>query len=351
MTADPAPGAARVLVVGESLVDVIRRDGEDAVHPGGSPLNVAVGLQRLDVPTTLHSSFGADAHGREIAHHLAASGVTVTAGTVGHAPTSVALATIGATGAASYTFSVEWDPSPVEVGAGTVDALHVGSIGAALEPGATAVERMIAELRPTAIITYDPNVRPQLVRSADAARPRVERIVALADVVKASDEDIAWLYPGVGVAEVMAAWLALGPALVVVTRGGDGADALSASGAIHVAAPRTEVADTIGAGDSFMAGLIAALSDRELLTPDRREELRALPTTDVERIVRFAASCAAVTVSRPGADPPTRPELDGGRSRHAPAARVDGGFETPPSTALTPRSRPGRGRRGTRRPR
>ncbi|MGB3909098.1 MAG: carbohydrate kinase [Pseudolysinimonas sp.] len=300
--------ADRVLVVGEALVDVVRRDN-DVVHPGGSPLNVAVGLQRLGVATTLHSSFGADRHGAAIAAHLDASGVSVTPTTIGDHPTSVALATIGSDGAATYTFSIDWRPAPLDVAAGTIDALHVGSIGAALEPGATTVERLLAKLQPTTLISFDPNVRPQLMGSPDAARPRIERIVAVADVVKASDEDLAWLYPDATIPQVMDAWLALGPALVVVTRGGDGAEALTASGAVHVPAPPTQVVDTIGAGDSFMAGLLAALSDRGLLAADRRDALRELPASDIAQIVTFAARCAAITVSRPGADPPTRAHL------------------------------------------
>ncbi|GHF13906.1 carbohydrate kinase family protein [Pseudolysinimonas yzui] len=301
----------RVLVVGEALVDIVRRDGDDAVHPGGSPLNVAVGLQRLEVPTTLHSSFGADPYGVAIAQHLESSGVAITPGTIGDHPTSVALATIDPAGAASYTFSIEWDPAPLQVAAGSVDALHVGSIGAVLEPGATTVERLLAELRASATISYDPNIRPQLMGSADDARPRVERIIALADVVKASDEDIAWLYPDAMVTDVMAKWRALGAGLVVVTRGSDGADAFTAEGPVHVAAPRTEVVDTIGAGDSFMSGLLAALSDLGVLGGDRREALRELSASAVAQVVEFAARCAAITVSRPGADPPMRTDLAG----------------------------------------
>jgi fructokinase len=129
----------------------------------------------------------------------------------------------------------------------------------------------------------------------DLATARVERFVALADIVKASDEDLEWLYPGRAVADVLSAWLALGPRLVVVTRGSDGADALSATGPVHVAAPKTKVADTIGAGDSFMAGLLAALLERGF--------------HDVTGAVAYAARCAAITVSRPGADPPTRDEV------------------------------------------
>jgi fructokinase len=299
----------RLLVVGESLVDVVRRDGDDEVHPGGSPLNVAVGLQRLGVPATLHSSFGIDSHGVAIAQHLEASGVTITPATIHDRPTSVALATIASDGAATYTFSIEWDPASLEVSPGTVRAVHVGSIGAALEPGATLVERLVTESRPSATISFDPNVRPQLMGSADAARPRIERLVALADVVKASDGDLAWLYPDAEVTEVMERWLALGPALVVVTRAGDGAEALTAAGRIWVPAPPTTVADTIGAGDSFMAGLLAALGDRGLLGADRRDALRELPASDIRDVVAFAARCAAITVSRPGADPPRRDDL------------------------------------------
>ena len=297
---------ASILVVGEALVDVVRRDGEDVVHPGGSPLNVAVGLQRLGVPATLHSSFGADPHGVAIAQHLEASEVAVTGSTVSDRETSVALATLAADGAATYTFSIDWDPARLEVPEGTFDAVHTGSIGAALEPGATMVEELLTKLRPTTTISFDPNVRPQLMGEPEEARVRVERFVALADLVKASDEDIAWLYPDATVAEILEHWLELGPALVVVTRGAHGADALAASGPAHVPAPPTEVADTIGAGDSFMAGLLAALSDMKLLGARRRRDLRELHAADVGLVTRFAARCAAITVSRPGADPPNR---------------------------------------------
>jgi fructokinase len=307
----PTPSPARVLVVGEALVDVVRRGADDVVHPGGSPLNVAVGLQRLGVPTMLHSSFGRDAHGRVIAQHLDVTGVATTPGTIGDRPTSSALATIGSDGAATYAFSIEWDPVPLDVGADTFDALHVGSIGAAVEPGATTVERLVGELQSTATISFDPNIRPQLFGSPEAARPRIERLVARADVVKASDEDLTWLYPDDTVGLVLERWLALGPALVVVTRGADGADARAASGPVRVAAPQTRVADTIGAGDSFMSGLLAGLSDLGLLGGSQRPMLRAMSPSAVERVVQFAASCAAVTVSRPGADPPNRVEVAG----------------------------------------
>lgn len=310
MPPDATP--ARLLVVGEALVDVVRRDGVDLALPGGSPLNVAVGLQRLGVPATLHSSFGRDPHGVAIARHLAASDVRVTPSSVSESSTSVALATIGSGGAATYSFSLDWDPAELEVADGAFDAVHTGSIAAALEPGATMVESLLARLRPTTSVSFDPNVRAALMGPSDSARPRVERLIALADVVKASDEDIGWLYPDASVADVLERWLALGPAVVVATRGADGADALAASGNLHVPSPLTVVADTIGAGDSFMAGLLAALSDRNLLGGDRRTALQAIPSADLGFVVDFAIRCAAITVSRPGADPPTRDDLAAG---------------------------------------
>lgn len=285
---------AGVLVIGEALVDVVRvGDAEPVGHPGGSPLNVAVGLARLGVPTTLHSEFGTDPHGRSIAAHLAASGVSTTAATVGPGATSLATARIGADGAATYEFAVAWNPEPVD--ARGYALLHSGSIGAALEPGASTVEEAVRGA--DGLVSFDPNIRPALMPQRGVALPRVERLVARADVVKASEEDLAWLYPGRGVGDVLALWASLGPQLVVVTRGGEGADALGPAGALHVDAPRTAVADTIGAGDSFMAGLLADLLRHGF--------------DDPEASLRFAVRCAAVTVARAGADPPWRAELAG----------------------------------------
>jgi fructokinase len=291
MPRDASP--ERVLVIGEALVDVVSSVVEpvETALPGGSPLNVAVGLQRLGIPTTLHSAFGADPHGVAIAQHLEESGVTVTPGTVSDRETSIAQATIAPDGTATYSFSIAWDPGPVDTSGFTL--VHTGSIGAALEPGASEVERLLAATG--AVVSYDPNVRPALMGDHAAALARVERLVALADVVKASDEDIAWLYPDAAVAQILEHWLALGPRLVVVTRGGDGADALTDAGPVHVDAAATTVVDTIGAGDSFTAGLLAALLTSGF--------------DDVAGALRFAARCAGITVSRPGADPPTADEL------------------------------------------
>ena len=280
------------LIIGEALVDVVRReDGPPQAHPGGSPLNVAVGLARLGIPTTLHSAFGDDAHGVAIAEHVRESGVEVTATTVGREPTSIAEAAIGRDGAATYDFRIAWDPAAVDTAG--FDLVHTGSIGAALEPGATVVERALAAA--PGLVSFDPNVRPALMPEREVARERVERIVALSDIVKASDEDLAWLYPDTPTDEVLARWLERGPRLVVVTRGKDGADAVTEGGPLHVAVPSTTVVDTIGAGDSFMAGLLAHVLENGF--------------EDVSQSLHFAARCAAVTVSRAGANPPWRREV------------------------------------------
>ena len=144
---------------------------------------------------------------------------------------------------------------------------------------------------------------------AGPARERVERFVAAADVVKVSDEDLAWLAPGTDPAEVAQAWLGLGPALVVVTRGGEGATGICAAGRVDVSAPQIAVVDTVGAGDAFMAGLLDALAGADLLGGDRPGALRGIPRDALAAAVRRATRVAAITCTRPGADPPTRAEL------------------------------------------
>jgi fructokinase len=300
-----------VLVVGEALVDLIRRSGQPEVaRVGGSPLNVAVGLARLDVPAVLHTCLGVDDHGAAIEAHLAENDVELVDPAKPGRRTSTAVAEVGADGAASYTFDVHWSleatpaPSPRLV--------HTGSIGAVLEPGATVVEQSIRAHRATATISYDPNVRPQLMGEREQVRQRIEELVALADVVKASSEDLVWLYQGGDLDEVARTWVGLGPALVVVTHGEHGAHAVGPATEVRVPAPATQLVDTIGAGDSFMAGLLAALSDAGLLGRDNEARLRAVDEKELRELLEFAAACAAITVSRPGADPPRRDALISG---------------------------------------
>ena len=299
-------------MIGEALVDVIACGDRSAeAFPGGSPLNVAIGLGRLGLPVRLHSSFGSDPFGELIAAHLTASGVQVTGGTRTSAPTSVAEASISPDGSATYTFSLRWDPRPSSVRATGLLAVHTGSIAAVLEPGASVVQYEVERLRSVATISYDPNVRPQLTRDSASTRERIAQLVAQADVVKVSEEDIAWLHPDSDPACVARSWLLLGPAIVVITRGSEGAHAFTRAGEIEVAAPETSVADTVGAGDSFMSGLLAGLADHGLLGRAREPLLRCIDLDTTRSVLDFATRCAAVTVSRHGADPPTRNELAG----------------------------------------
>jgi fructokinase len=158
-------------------------------------------------------------------------------------------------------------------------------------------------------VSFDPNARPALMGDPAAARERVEQFVRAADVVKVSDEDLRWLAPDEDPAAVAAGWLALGPSVVVVTRGGEGATGVAAAGRVDVEAPPVEVVDTVGAGDAFTAGLLDALATADLLGVERSEQLRAIGTGALAAALRHATRVAAVTCSRPGADPPTRAEL------------------------------------------
>jgi fructokinase len=296
-----------VLVVGEALVDLVQQvDGSVDEAPGGSPANVALTLGRLGRHPELLTSLGDDDRGHTVRGWLEDSGVRVVGATAEH--TSTATAVLDASGAATYEFDLGWS---VDAGlAGPADVVHVGSIATVIDPGATEVARLVADRRESATISFDPNVRPALIDDAADSRARVEQLVRLADVVKVSDEDLHWLHPGRSLDEAAAAWLAAGPALVVVTLGGKGAFALSGSARITIPAPKTTVVDTVGAGDTFMGALIDGLLEADLIGADRRQALRDIPANVLERILRRSADAAAITVSRPGADPPTLAELD-----------------------------------------
>jgi fructokinase len=307
------PAERRALVVGEALIDVVRRaDGSVEEHPGGSPANVAIGLGRLGREVDLLTWFGDDAHGALVRRHLEASGVQVAPGSDTADRTSVATAVLDADGVATYEFDLSWHvperwASPPAVPL----VVHTGSIAAVLEPGGQDVTKILTAHRDSATLTYDPNLRPSLMPPADETRPVVEELVALADVVKVSDEDLAWLEPGSHPLEVARRWAASGPAVVVVTRGGEGATAITGTYELDVAAPRVTVADTVGAGDSFMAGLVDGLWSAGLLGADRHQALRDADEVTLRSVLSRCAEIAAITVSRAGANPPTAAELDG----------------------------------------
>ena len=300
----------QALVIGEALVDVVARPGEpQATFPGGSPANVAIGLARLGRDVQLLTWLGEDEEGDLVRSHLEASRVQIASGSQRADRTSRALATIGPDGAATYEFDLTVD-YPEHSPAEDVGVVHTGSIGAVLDPGYAKVTALLGALRHRAVVTYDPNLRPSIMGSPDVVRERVLGLVAAADVVKVSDEDLEWLEPGVDPRDVARSWAALGPALVIVTLGGAGSFGLTAAGVeIAVPAPAVTVADTVGAGDSFMGGIIDGLWTLGLLGAGRHDAICSMSEQTLHGLLTQSARIAAITVSRPGANPPTRSEL------------------------------------------
>ncbi|KGN39474.1 carbohydrate kinase family protein [Knoellia subterranea] len=302
-----------VLVVGETLVDIVHTpDGQVSEHVGGSPANVAMGVARLGHDTSLATTLGDDEHGRQCREQITDHGVVIENLDAGSHATSTAAATIDDSGAATYDFDLHWKLHPV-ADLGAFGHVHTGSIAATLTPGAEVVAQTLTEARAHATVSYDPNARPSIMGEPDTVRPQIESLIALSDVVKASEDDTEWLYAGRSLPDVMAAWGALGPSLVVVTRGGDGvAYRVTATGEFGEAPTRAEsVADTVGAGDSFMAGLISGLLDAGLLgDADARDRLAASSLADVEGAISRALATSAITVGHAGAYAPTREEIE-----------------------------------------
>jgi fructokinase len=307
--------ASAGLVIGEALIDIVERVGsgeEPTEVVGGSPANVALGLSRLGIDATLLTHLAHDERGMRIAGELRGAGVRLGEESFSARRTTTARAEIAPDGAATYTFDISWDiETPDRVGA---DLVHAGSLGLFLEPGADKVESLLNGVGPDAVVSLDPNIRPDLLPEHGAAVERFERLARRAHVVKLSDEDAAWLYPGRSMPDVAAHLRGLGPTLVVVTLGAEGALAQvpdAAQSAPAVGHGRDEVVvrvpiqpgplvDTISAGDSFMASLLASVLGSGL----------EACIADIEATLHRAICASAIAVSRAGANPPTRAALD-----------------------------------------
>ena len=295
-------------MAGEALVDVVVPvTGQSRRSPGGSPLNVAVGLARLGLETQLVTEIGDDDAGRMVLEHVRGSGVTVDdASVVPGATTSTATATLDEQGAATYSFELRWTLGPRTLPPDAT-ALHVGSLGTALRPGRDTVLALVEQAVDAGIlVTFDPNVRPTITPDAEQAWHEVLEVAEAADLVKLSDEDLEFLQPGTTIAAAASSLLRGRTRLVVVTSGGTGAFAVSPAGSVEVHSRPVDVVDTVGAGDSFMAALVAVVVQHGLdeLHDDR-----------LEAYLSAAHEAAAVTVSRPGADPPRLGELPPGWPR------------------------------------
>ncbi|PWR05835.1 carbohydrate kinase [Micromonospora acroterricola] len=308
-----------IVVAGEALIDlVVTAEGQRAV-PGGSPANVAVTLARLDQPVRLLARLGADGYGRQLAEHLSANEVDLAWAVRAEQPTSVAVATLDASGKASYEFRLagtadwQWTSQELpELAGSPATALHTGSLALALAPGAQVLEDLLTRERQRdgLTVSIDLNLRPSIVTDRSGEQARVRRQVRLAHLVKASDEDLAWLYPDRTVRDVMTEWRDAGVCCAVVTRGADGAVLLAPDGSVHEEpAVPTTVVDTVGAGDAFTGGLLAALADLDALGDRPADRLAALSAAQWATVLRQAALVAALTCARRGADPPRRAEV------------------------------------------
>ncbi len=222
--------------------------------------------------------------------------------TAGRTPS--ATVTLDAAGSAQYSFDIDWQLTGTPEVA-TPLLVHTGSIATVLEPGCRAAAALLDAYRMSATISFDPNIRPAVIRDDDIARGRIDRLVERADIVKASEQDLRWMDPRHSPEQIARAWLEVGPSIVTVTSGERGAFAVCRAGTVTVPARPVQVADTVGAGDAFMAGLLDALWTLGLLGADRRRDLGRIGTDALEGVLKSAAlSAAALTVARPGADLP-----------------------------------------------
>jgi fructokinase len=305
-----------IVSCGEALIDflpLVGANGETgfAPHVGGSPFNVAIAIARLGSRAGFFGGLSRDLFGETLVSALHASNVDTSLASRSERPSTLAFVSL-ADGDARYAFFNEGsaghmltdnDLPPMPK---TVTALHFGSFSLAEEPCGSAFEALMQGAQNDRVISLDINVRPTLIRNRDGYLARIDRLIAMTDIVKLSEEDLEWLEPGAVFADKAEAWLAMGAKLVVLTRGALGAEAMSADISVEIPAAAVTVVDTVGAGDTFMAGILAHLDAAGLL--DKRAVSR-LTRGQITDLLTFAADAAAITVSRPGADPPWRHEL------------------------------------------
>jgi len=300
-----------IVAAGEALIDVVvDSDGDSTETPGGSPLNVAVGLGRLEVPATLISQVGHDERGGLVVQHVTGSGAEIVAVPTSSGRTSVATAHLDGGGGARYDFDLEWSLPRQELP--RCQALHVGSLGTLLEPGRDSVIDLVEQAcaRDT-FVSYDANLRETFMDDRDRTRHRVLELGARCTLVKLSDEDAGLLDPGADPDDFARSLLAgERTRIVLLTRGPDGATAFTSAGETSAKPRHVEVVDTVGAGDAFMAATLAQLWDLDAF----RRPGPGLPVDgdDVARLLRGAIEVSAITCERRGANPPRRQELPAG---------------------------------------
>ena len=307
-----------IVTCGEALIDMMpgqTADGRAAFIPfaGGSIFNVAIALGRLGVPAGFYSGLSTDFFGTMLRQALSASHVDHSFAPDFARPTTLAFVQL-VNGNARYAFFDEQTAGRMLTAAdfpdlpAKVSALHFGSFSLAQSPGGDTLEALMMREAKRRVISLDPNIRPSLIPDRDAHLLRLARMTGEADIVKVSDEDLAWIAPGTDMEAYARRLLQGSVKLVAFTRGGEGAVLFTKDHRLSAPVPKVKVADTIGAGDTFMAGLLAYLHQRGLLTKDG---LASLGEPDLQGALSYASAAAAVTVSRPGADPPWAHELEG----------------------------------------
>ena len=308
-----------ILCCGEALIDMLprRNDGGETVFlpvPGGAVFNVAIALGRLGADAGFFSGLSDDVFGQQLQAALAASNVDSSLCVISPNPTTLAFVVLK-DGDASFTFYDEnsagrmlsADQLP-HLGANT-DTMYFGAISLIAEPCGSAYEALMVREASKRLICLDPNIRPGFISNAKAHRARIKRMIALSDIVKVSNEDMAWLYPDTDPEMVIKQWLSGKTSLAVLTRGENGAEAFFSDSNVKVNPVKTEVIDTVGAGDSFNAGLLAGLDRQGLLN---RQSIANLTRTDLLPALKLATKTAAFTVSRPGAVSPWLDEIETG---------------------------------------
>lgn len=304
------------VVCGEALWDLFAREGGAGLsfdaRVGGSPFNVAVGLARLDQPAALLTGLSTDRLGERLFRALEAEGVDTSFLVRVARPTTLSLVDLGPDGSPAYAFYGEHAadrtiaPADLPALGDDVWGLHVGSFSLVAEPVGSSFLELLDRAAGRRLVTLDPNVRLTAEPDLDIWRERIAAFVRLADLVKVSQEDLDLLYPGRAAEAVAGDWRAAGAALVIVTRGREGADAYGPFGRVCEPGRPVAVADTVGAGDSFMAAAIARLAETGTRS---RAALSALGADEVRALLGFASDAAAITCGRRGADLPRRPEL------------------------------------------
>ena len=305
-----------ILCCGEALIDMLPRkgaDGADVYQPfnGGSVYNTAIALGRLGTPTGFFAGISEDFFGDGLLDGLVSAGVSTKYIRRKDLHTTLALVKL-ADGHARYSFIDEGsagrmlEKRDLPKLSKALTALHFGSISLIPEPSGGTYETLLKKASKTCVISLDPNIRPTVIKDKKKHLARLKRLMARADLIKISDEDVKWMTGKQEFAKVAKVWLRNGAKIVAITRGGEGVEVFTRQHSLSLSAPKVKIADTVGAGDTFTAGFLTYLNRNALLT---KKAMASIAATQLMHAAEFAMKAAAVTVSRQGADPPWAHEV------------------------------------------